>query len=79
MTVPTGGGKTLAALSFALEHAVVSGKDRIIYVAPYTSIIEQTAQVFRDALAGDEDILEHHGNLTGMRRRIKRANGTGMG
>lgn len=65
LSIPTGGGKTLSSMRFALNHALAHGKKRIIYIIPYSSIIEQNAAVFRKELedVNHELILEHHANL----------------
>ncbi|GIO23494.1 CRISPR-associated helicase Cas3' [Oceanobacillus sp. J11TS1] len=63
LSIPTGGGKTLASFRYALKHSLEYQKQRIIYIVPYTTIIEQNANEIRNILNDDEHILEHHSNV----------------
>ena len=62
LIVPTGGGKTLSALRFAIEYAVEHKKERIFYISPFMSILEQNGDVIRE-IAGDDNYLEHHSDM----------------
>lgn len=63
LSVPTGGGKTFSSLRYALEHAKKFNKDRIFYIIPYTTIIDQNAKDIKDILEREDIVLEHHSNL----------------
>lgn len=63
LSVPTGGGKTFASLRFAMRHAKENRQQRVFYIIPYNTILDQNAKDIRDALGSYEGILEHHSNV----------------
>lgn len=79
LTVPAGGGKTLSAMSFAIKHAIRREMDRVIVVIPYTSIIKQNAERYKEAFSpdgsspDDTNVLEHHSAIDEQRRKEENA------
>ncbi len=63
LSIPTGGGKTYASLRYGLKHAYLTGKERIIYVVPFTTILEQNADEVRKIIKNEDRVLEHHANV----------------
>ncbi len=70
LNVPTGGGKTLSSLRFALAHAAAHGKSRILFTAPLLSILDQNANVLRESIGDDSLVLEHHSNVIRQERDL---------